>query len=112
MKSNNTSEIENILKVIFTPTHLVVDQSDLVPKKFKILIVSSKFTNKSSTGADNDKEVYQALKEKIKIQKPIIEELDIATYIPSKYDASSLVEYKTYKYNNMLPNFSQRIEVL
>ena len=109
MKSNSTREIENILKEIFTPTYLVVEQSSLVSKKFKILIVSSKFANKSSSGTNNDTEVFQALKNKIKIQDPTIEELDIATYVPSKFDVNSPRLFKTYKYSSMLPNFSKQL---
>jgi len=109
MKSNTAREIENKLKEIFTPNHIVVEDSALVSKKFKILIVSSKFTNKSSTKSDNDKEVYQALKDRIRVNNPAIEELDIATYIPSNYSSDNLVEFKTYKYYDMLPNFSKQL---
>jgi stress-induced morphogen len=112
MKSNNARQIQNLLKEIFKPTHIEVEDSTLVSKKFKVLIVSSKFSNKSNSGIDNDKEVYQALKEKIKIQKPVVEELDIATYTPSNFDANTPSTFKTYKYYDMLPNFSQRMDVL
>jgi hypothetical protein len=43
MKPNSTREIENVLKEIFTPTYLVVEQSTLVSKKFKILTIQLKF---------------------------------------------------------------------
>ena len=89
MKSNNARQIQNLLKDIFKPTHI-----------------------ESNSGIDNDKEVYQALKEKIKIQKPVVEELDIATYTPSNFDANTPSTFKTYKYYDMLPNFSQRMDVL
>ena len=68
MKSNSTREIENILKEIFTPTYLVVEQSALVSKKFKILIVSSKFANKSSSGTNNDTEVLNLIPQ-LEVQK-------------------------------------------
>tara|TARA_B100001013_G_C24600333_1_gene438572 strand:- start:798 stop:1133 length:336 start_codon:yes stop_codon:yes gene_type:complete len=109
MKSNSAREIENKLKEVFTPIHLIVEDSTLVSKKFKIIIVSSKFANKSNADTDNNKEVYHALKDKIKIQNPLIEELDIATYIPSTFDPNSRVEFKTYKYNDMLQNFSKQL---
>tara|TARA_B100000959_G_scaffold172027_1_gene180089 strand:- start:4551 stop:4886 length:336 start_codon:yes stop_codon:yes gene_type:complete len=109
MKSNTAREIENKLKEVFTPNHLLVEQSALVSKKFKILIVSSKFANKSSVKSDNDKEVYQALKDRIRVANPAIEELDIATFIPSNYSSDNLVEFKTYKYYDMLPNFSKQL---
>ena len=109
MKSNSAREIENKLKEIFKPSHIEVEDSTLVSKKFKIVIVSSKFANKSNPDIDNNLEVIHALKDKIKIQNPLIEELDIATYIPSTFDPNSKVEFKTYKYYDMLPNFSKQL---
>ena len=109
MRSNTAREIENKIREIFSPTYLVVEESSLVSKKFKILIVSSKFANKSNLEVDNDKQVYQALKDKIKVQNPAIEELDIATYIPTKFSPNNMVQFKTYKYIDMLPNFSKQL---
>jgi len=112
MRSNSSREIENRLREVFTPVHMVVEQSALVPKKFKILMVSSKFKNKSNssiTPADNHRMIYQALKDKIKIQAPIIEELDIATFQPSEYKEDNTFQLTTYKYNDMLPNFSKQL---
>jgi len=109
MKSNSAREIENKLKEIFKPSHIEVEDSTLVSKKFKIVIVSSKFANKSNPDIDNNLEVIHALKDKIKQQNPTIEELDVATFVPSKFNANSTVVFKTYKYYDMLPNFSKQL---
>ena len=39
MKSNSAREIENKLKEIFKPSHIEVEDSTLVSKKFKVLIM-------------------------------------------------------------------------
>ena len=109
MQTNTAREIENKLREIFKPIYLIVEESALVSKKFKITIVSSKFANKSSVGTDNDKEVYQALKDRIRVQNPAIEELDIATYAPFNFSSNNIVKFKTYKYYDMLPNFSKQL---
>lgn len=112
MKTNSSRDIESRLKEVFTPNYLLVEQSALVPKKYKILIVSRWFSNKSNTSitpADNHRMVYQSLKDKIKIQIPLIEELDIATFKPPEYIEGITFQLTTYKYNDMLPHFSKQL---
>ena len=112
MKTNSSRDIEGRLKEVFTPSYLLVEQSALVAKKYKILIVSKWFKNKSNTSitpADNHRMVYQSLKDKIKIQSPLIEELDIATFKPTEYSEGNTVQLTTYKYNDMLPHFSKQL---
>ena len=112
MKTNSSRDIESRLKEVFTPNYLLVEQSALVPKKYKILIVSRWFNNKSNasiTPADNHRMVYQSLKDKIKIQIPLIEELDIATFKPPEYIEGITFQLTTYKYNDMLPHFSKQL---
>ena len=53
--------------------------------------------------------VYQSLKDKIKVQQPLIEELDIATFKPTEYQEGNTIQLTTYKYNDMLPHFSKQL---
>tara|TARA_B100000686_G_C16802182_1_gene986945 strand:- start:6745 stop:7089 length:345 start_codon:yes stop_codon:yes gene_type:complete len=112
MKTNSSRDIESRLKEVFTPSYLLVEQSALVAKKYKILIVSKWFKNKSNTSitpTDNHRMVYQSLKDKIKVQQPLIEELDIATFKPTEYQEGNTIQLTTYKYNDMLPHFSKQL---
>ena len=45
MKSNAVYEIEKRLKDAFNPMYMVVEESSLVEKKFKILIAANHFQN-------------------------------------------------------------------
>jgi|TARA_B100000959_G_C14852323_1_gene570641 stress-induced morphogen len=108
MKSNAVYEIENRLKEAFSPTYLMIEESTLVEKKYKVLIAANHFHNQvaNADDKDNHKHVFQALKDIIRVNQPIVRELDIATADPFEFDHTKDRDYGTYKYSDMLEKFS------
>ena len=69
----------------------------------KLIELESRLENLKS------RKTVESLKDKIKVQQPLIEELDIATFKPTEYQEGNTIQLTTYKYNDMLPHFSKQL---